>query len=231
MDGFVKSTIFAVASLLATASTAAASLVLESWDEGNPGGLVTGAIPGGSSANAVLSALGVTNLGGYYGSQIRLTNTSTVTYTFIGFEAAFMNRFQAGAESFYTEDFAGNNVVNLGGLASFKQTAGPGLLDFAFLTQGGANGIANGDENINNVGSGGVRNPDFFASIVGDDPTALSGFSLYVFLDDLGAGPDDDHDDLVVRIDVADIVPVPVPAAAFLAGTALVGFGFLRRRL
>jgi hypothetical protein len=192
----------------------------------NPGALTAGSIPGGSTTNQVLSALTLASLDGYYGSQVRLTSAATVTYTFLGFEAAFKNRFLAGADIFDTEAHAGNNVSNLAGLASFTQAAGPGLLDFSFLTNNGAIGIANGGDNTNNTGTG----PDFFASIVGD-PDALSGFSLYVFLDDLGAGPDDDHDDMVVRIDVSDIASVPVPAGIVLAGsTALLGFGLARRR-
>jgi hypothetical protein len=116
-------------------------------------------------------------------------------------------------------------------LGTFTQTASVGLLDFRFLTNNGRNRIVNGDENINNAGLGGVRNPDFFASIAGD-PGALSGNSLWLFLDDLGAGPDDDHDDMVVRIDLGSIpmAPVPLPAGAVLIGTGIAGLGFLRRK-
>ena len=133
-----------------------------------------------------------------------------------------------GLGVFDTEVYAPNNkVIDVKGLASFNQKADAGLLDFGFLHQRRQEKHLNGNENINNVGSGGVRNPDFFASFVGA-PTAKSGKSLYVFLDDLGAGPDDDHDDLVVRIDVAS--EVPLPAGFALMGTVLAGLGLLRRR-
>lgn len=234
MRNLMKSTVAAATILLAMAGTASASLLIESWDESNPARLVSGSIPGGTKKNDVLSALGLSTLGGYYGSQIRLTSDAKVTYTFVGFEAGFANRFLTGTGVFDTEIYAPNNkVINVAnGLASFTENASAGLLDFRFLVNGGKKGIVNGTENINNVGLGGVRNPDFFATMVGA-PTATSGNSIWLFLDDLGAGPDDDHDDLVVRIDVeggTGPTPVPLPAGFALMGTALASFGFLRRR-
>ena len=59
---------------------------------------------------------------------------------------------------------------------------------------------------------------------------ALSGTSLYLFLDDLGAGPDNDHDDMWIRIDIASIAAVPLPAAAGLTGTALAVLMLIGRR-
>jgi hypothetical protein len=195
--------------------------VIESWNGSLKAGTATAA------KNDLVAALGLPSLGGYHGSQIRLTKNAKVTYTFIGFQAAYENYFVAGADIFSTETFGpGNRVTNLGGLTSFTQSANAGLLDFRFLTKGGTNGVVNGSQNINAAGPSGPRKPDFLASIVGA-PGALEGDSVYLLLDDLGAGPDTDYDDMMVRVDVASVA---LPAGGLLMGSALVGMGLVRRR-
>lgn len=228
MRNLLKSVCLAGVSTVAMAGTAAASLVIESWNESNPAALTSGSI---GQKNDALTVLGLSSLGGYYGSQIRLTSDAAVTYTLFGFEAGYKNKFVSGGNVFDTESFGTNRIFDVAGLGSFTQSSTAGLLDFSFLTNGGRKSIVNGNENINNFGLGGVRNPDFFASVVGDSG-AVSGNSLWIFLDDLGAGPDDDHDDMVVRIDLSSIpmAPVPLPAGAVLMGTGIAGLGLLRRR-
>ena len=216
MRKLLRSMIVAGASVLMTAGVASASLVIDSWDETNPGALAAGSI---GHRNDVLGALGVSSLEGYHGAQISLTTRARLTYTFLGFEANKANHFVADGR-FDTEIFAGNKAVDLAGLVSFTRNADAGLLDFRFLTNGGRGGVANGGPNS------GLLGQDFFASIVGS-PTARSGRSLLLFLDDLGPGSDDDYDDLVLRIDVA---AMPLPASALLVGTAFLGLGLLRRR-
>jgi hypothetical protein len=70
--------------------------------------------------------------------------------------------------------------------------------------------------------------PNFFASCDPFSESAGAGGtscnSVYLFLDDGGAGPDDDHDDFLVRV---SLVPVPEPATLV---TGLVGLGFLVAR-
>lgn len=214
------------ASVVAMGGAAAASVIIESWNEANPGALTAGSI---GKRNDALSVLGLSSLGGYYGSQIRLAEDAQVTYTLFGYEASYRNRFVAGGDVF--DKGTAHKAFDLAGLGSFTQSAKAGLLDFSFLTNGGRNSIVNGNENINNAGLGGKRNPDFFASIAGD-PSATSGNSVWLFLDDLGAGPDDDHDDMVVRIDVGSVplAAVSLPAGILLMGTGIAGFGLVRRR-
>lgn len=228
MRNLLRSACLAGVATMAMAGSAAASLVIESWNESNPGALTAGTI---GKRNDALGVLGLSSLGGYYGSQIRLTSDATVTYTLFGFEASYENKFVSGGGTFDTEAYAGNKNFDTAGLASFTQSASAGLLDFSFLTHNGRKSIVNGNENINNFGLGGVRNPDFFASIAGN-PSGVSGKSVWLFLDDLGAGPDDDHDDLVVRIDLSSVplAAVSLPAGALLMGTGIAGLGMVRRR-
>jgi hypothetical protein len=224
MGNLLKSIVLAGASILATAGVASASLVIESWNGSNS--LKAAVVSGGK--NILVNYLGLPSLGGYQGSQIALTKDAKVTYTFLGFEAGYANYFVAGTNLFGTEAFGpSNNVLNSGGLASFTQNANAGVLDFRFLTNGGTNGVINGGQNINAAGPSGPRKPDFIASIVGS-PDALHGDSAYLLVDDLGGGPDDDYDDMMIRIDIATVA---LPAGGLLMGSALVGLGLVRRRM
>ena len=58
MRNLMTSAVLAAASFFALAGTASASLVIEFWDEANPGRLIAGNIPGGTKKNDVLAALG-----------------------------------------------------------------------------------------------------------------------------------------------------------------------------
>jgi hypothetical protein len=221
MGNLLKTVAFVGASLLATVGTASASLVIESWNGSLKAGTAT------SGKNDLVAALGLGSLDGYHGSQIKLTKNAEVTYTFIGFQAAYENYFVAGTDIFSTETFGpSNKVTNLDGLTSFTQSANAGLLDFRFLTKGATNSVVNGSQNLNTAGPNGPRTPDFLASIVGA-PGALEGKSLYLLLDDLGGGPDNDYDDMMVRVDIASVA---LPAGGLLMGSALVGLGLVRSR-
>ena len=63
---------------------------------------------------------------------------------------------------------------------------------------------------------------------------ALDNSFSYAFLsyDDDGAGPDDNHDDFVVKVSASglNVTPVPLPATAWLFLSALGGFVTLGRR-
>jgi hypothetical protein len=185
-------------------------------------GGAAGFIPGGAVVNDALAPLGLGNpLGGFYGAQIDLKGPAKVTFTLLGWEAGFENAFNGPGGSFSTEGNAGhpsNLEFDAGGIADFMANLGAGLIPFSFLSPLGV--AANGANPLNVPGA-----VNFFASF-GDDTTTM-GNSLYLFLDDLGGGDDDNHDDLVVRVDVT---PVPLPAGIWLFGAALGGLGLLGRK-
>ncbi|MEO8244978.1 MAG: VPLPA-CTERM sorting domain-containing protein, partial [bacterium] len=105
-----------------------------------------------------------------------------------------------------------------------------GLLNFSFLANGGSSGVSNGS----NGSPGSNAPPNFFLSFDGIDAYATSGNSVVLWFDDNGS-PDDNHDDMAIRISITGngsgtLSTVPVPAAGFLLFGALGGLAAFKRR-
>lgn len=152
------------------------------------------------------------------GEGVKLTGPADLTYTYIGKEAGSTNAFitSSGPDFFLTADFLWLPGTVAGSNFETSQSSA-GFLDFSFWGLGtccvNPGIITNG---LGNLFPGGVLS---FAVSVLDES------SLYLMFGD-GAG-DKDFDDMLVRVDVS---PVPVPAAFWLFGTALVGFIGMSRR-
>jgi hypothetical protein len=153
------------------------------------------------------------------GEGVGVTGPASLTYTYIGKEAGSTNAFitaGSGPDMFLTADFLGFSGTVSGSTFETTQSSA-GLLDFSFLGLGtccvNPGMITNG---VGNLFPGGVLS---FAVSVLDES------SLYLMFGD-GAG-DKDFDDMLVRVDVS---AVPVPAAFWLFGTALIGFIGISRR-
>jgi hypothetical protein len=195
-------------------------------------GGTAGTIPGTNGNNNFIGTLfGGPQMGGYFGSQILFNalSGSTLMIDFFGAEAGFVNNFVYSGTTVFTHNGGLNIASNLNTpKATFSTTiGGSGTLPFLFRVNSGAGSVSNGT-NPNDFG-GRSLGPNFFASCNPLSQAAGAGGtncnSLYLFLDDGGAGPDDDHDDFLVRLSVAQ---VPEPATIF---TGLVGVGlFIARR-
>jgi hypothetical protein len=195
-------------------------------------GGTAGTIPGTHAQNNFIGTLfGGPQIGGYFGTQILFNAApgSKLTLEFFGAEAGYVNNFVYSGSTIFTHNGGLNIAPSLSSpKATFTTTiGGSGPLPFQFKVNSGAGSVTNGS-NPNDF-AGRSLGPNFFATCNPFSQAAGAGGtncnSVYLFLDDGGAGPDDNHDDLLVR---ASISQVPEPATIF---TGLAGFGlFLVRR-
>lgn len=203
------------ASMAAPAATLSLNLITSSW----------GSVPSTSGDNYLLAnnlIPGFQNsstLDGYFGVDIQVDSNTKLKYTFLGWEAAYANAFQVNSTTVFTN---GPSAAGGSGAAgpSVVVDQAAGYLNFAFLVNGSANNPVTNGSNPLETGDAGV--PNFFVKLV-------SGSEAIILFDDQAGDPDDDnHDDMGIRVQV-----VPLPAAAWLFGSALLGMagiGYRRRQ-
>lgn len=135
-----------------------------------------------------------------------LDGAGSLTFRFLGSEAGFENVAVVMGGTFV------NNKVDAPGAVSASFAAGTGFLPFSFTSLG-----------VNTVANDGVANADVRIAF---SDVFNNGQSVLAYFDD--TFPDIDYDDLVVRIDV--VSEVPLPAAGWLFGAALLGAYTLSRK-
>lgn len=184
----------------------------------------TGFNPDGGASKTVSFSFG----------SLYATGAGTVTYTYLGSEAANTNVFTAFPfeESFFNRDgkVLGVHFSSSPVEASFsQQVSGPGLLNFWF-------GTVSPKKDLAIVGNTHIFDHDASFSVLENYSFKGVNYRYALLFNDCGGngckkgGGDYDFDDMVVGVNFAAAVPEPETYAMMLAGLGMLGTVVRRRR-
>ena len=176
------------------------------------GGAASGWPVSGNDFTSDLNGLGYNQMS--TGGQLSVDMDGTVTFYYIAAESGYTNSFTG---SFSMTE--GDDSFNWGGWDSFSVAVSSGeILDFSFTSTS-----ANALTPVDNAGGSNLEGLGIMSSAATSD-------LVLAYNDNYSGFMDSDFDDMMVRAKFTGTV-VPVPAAAWLFGSGLLGLvGLARRR-
>jgi hypothetical protein len=208
--------IIAAAALLGTAAVAQASFI-EIDGDATPKSTIN--VASANDFAGDLDDFGVTSY--TLGASLATDVAGYVTYYYYGKEAGYTNHFQTGGLSQTTGYTQSESFFGDPWIVGWAEV-GAGVLDFRFCAYDYESALRGCVTNAQNDGLGLYSYQSIAMSIVGD--------SAWLFWDDSGAGPDDNHDDMLIRAAFSTTRPVPEPGTLTLFGLGLLGMGLARKR-
>ena len=165
---------------------------------------------------------------GSIGAVLQLTAFAVLKFEYLGKEASFNNRFHF--------DLNNDNVLDPTDVQFSTGSTAPGSSFMAFLDTAAtyqnilpfAFGYNSTSASVLNVLRALAATPNLFMAIDPNNPNAV-----LIFLDDSGAGPDVDFDDMIIRVTIVSEVPEPATIGMLGLALLMIGgfFAFGRRRL